>query len=542
MKVLRLMLFSLLLFLLHQHALALPGDVVATIPTPGKTPTGLTFDGKSLWVADRLADSLYALNPVDGTIQKAIPSPSFATAGLAWDGNSLWIVDEEEGRIYELDVESGITLRSIESPTPGPQGITFYNGSLFISDPRSDILAQISCEDGTTIEEYPAPMNHATGLTHWKNYLWSADRTTDMIYLMAPDHDGEVVLALDAPGPHVRGLATDGKFLYAVDYQDDTISKIVIDDGERLRQYDSHTLDLQFTYEFRNYGPGEVLSTDAWIAIAQDGPTQRLIEGPLFTPEPMDYPEDRWGQQVAHFRMTDLPLAQRNLVSMNLTVELNAIRQYVFPDQIGREVDIPKEIRTLYLSDEEKYRIHDPRIVQAVEEAIGEETNPYWKMRNIHRYIREHLYYELSGGWNVAPRVLERGNGSCSEFTFLFISMCRAAGIPARYVGSVVVRGDEASTDDVFHRWSQVYLPGYGWLHVDPQGGDKKKPSEVGESIGRLDNRFLLTTFGGGASEYLGWSYNYDTKWQSRGPVKVHTEMVGEWSPAKIEATPEEDD
>ena len=101
------------------------------------------------------------------------------------------------------------------------------------------------------------------------------------------------------------------------------------------------------------------------------------------------------------------------------------------------------------------------------------------------------MTYELSGGWNVAPQVLTRGNGSCSEYTFVFISMCRAAGLPARYVGSVVVRGDDASFDNTFHRWSQVYLPNYGWMHVDPQGGDREKQSEIAASIGQVDNRFL---------------------------------------------------
>jgi hypothetical protein len=58
----------------------------------------------------------------------------------------------------------------------------------------------------------------------------------------------------------------------------------------------------------------------------------------------------------------------------------------------------------------------------------------------------------------------------------------------------------------------------------------------VAESIGVLSNRFLITTEGGGASEYLGWGYNYDQKWSGRGPVKVHAEAVGEWSPRPEEA------
>ena len=44
--------------------------------------------------------------------------------------------------------------------------------------------------------------------------------------------------------------------------------------------------------------------------------------------------------------------------------------------------------------------------------------------------------------------------------------MCRAAGLPARYVGAIMIRGDDASTDEVYHRWPEVYLPGYGVVLV----------------------------------------------------------------------------
>jgi transglutaminase-like putative cysteine protease len=109
--------------------------------------------------------------------------------------------------------------------------------------------------------------------------------------------------------------------------------------------------------------------------------------------------------------------------------------------------------------------------------------------------------------------------------------MCRAAGLPTRFVGSVVIRGDDASTDDVFHRWCECYLPGYGWVPVDPSGGDRATPAEVAQCFGHVEPRFLITTEGGGASEYLGWGYNANEKWTSKGPVKVHVETVGEWSP-----------
>jgi len=516
-------------------AAAAPGDVLGSIPTPGSTPTGLAFDGENLWVADRLADTLTALDPATGEVRQTLPSPGFVPRGLAWDGSHLWCVDGEENRIARLDPESALTVWSIEAPTPEPQGLTWDGHDLWLADGGEDVICKISTQDGTVIEQFPAPMGYPTGLTWWNGYLWCADRREDRIYLMAPDHGGEVVLSLKAPGSHVRGLACDGTSLWAVDYQADEIFRLVIEDDETYKATDKHTLDLLLTHEFRNYGPGEVTELNVYIAVPHDMPGQKLLSGPTFTPAPTAMVADRWDQQVAHFRMNDLPLAERKQVRMEVQAELAAVRHFVYPHRVGKLKDVPRDIRRLYLADEDKYRLEDPRIQKAVAEAVGDEKNPYWIMRNIHRYIRERMYYELAGGWNAAPRVLERGNGSCSEYTFVFIAMCRAAGVPARYVGSVVIRGDEASTDDVFHRWSQVYLPGYGWVHVDPQGGDREFPGQVAESIGVLSNRFLITTEGGGNSDLLAWNYNHNETWQSRGPLKVHVEAVGEWSPVASE-------
>jgi sugar lactone lactonase YvrE len=519
------------LLLLPRLTAALPGDVIAKIPTPGPTPTGLAYDGKLLWVADRLEDRLSAVDPASGEVVKTLPSPGFVPRGLAWDGQHLWCVDGEEKRIMMLDVASGLTLRSIEAPMPSPQGIAWDGKYLWLVDDADDVIAQISIDDGTTIKQFPAPMSYPTGLTWWNGYLWCADRREDRLYLVDPDHGGEVVLSFDAPGAYARGLATDGRHLWNADYQEDAIFKLVIDDGEPYKVSDRHKLHMLLTHEFRNYGPGELRELNVYIAMPVEMPNQKFLSDISLTHSPLGILHDRWQQAVAHYQMADLPLAERIQVQMQVDVELAAVRHFVFPHRVGKLADIPKDIARLYLVDEDKYRIGDPIIQNAVKQAVGEEKNPYWVMRNIHRYLREHMYYELAGGWNVAPRVLERGNGSCSEYTFVFISMCRAAGIPARYVGAIVIRGDEASADEVFHRWSQVYLPGYGWVHIDPQGGDKEKPGEVAESIGVLSNRFLITTQGGGASEYLGWNYNYDQTWISKGPVKIHTEAVAEWSP-----------
>lgn len=208
------------------------------------------------------------------------------------------------------------------------------------------------------------------------------------------------------------------------------------------------------------------------------------------------------------------------------------------PEQTGDLSRIPEEIKKEYLADGSKYCLTDPRIYKTAKEIVGSETNCYQIARNVFEYIHQKIHYEMSDGWDTAPKILDRGTGSCSEFSVAFIALCRAAGLPARYVGSVVVRKDDASTDaGVFHRWPEVYLPNYGWVPFDASSGrgNFATPSDAAAAIGNREPNYLITTIGGGPSEYLGWEYNSEGTWKAKGPCKVVVERVGEWSPLQPE-------
>jgi transglutaminase-like putative cysteine protease len=60
--------------------------------------------------------------------------------------------------------------------------------------------------------------------------------------------------------------------------------------------------------------------------------------------------------------------------------------------------------------------------------------------------------------------------GSCRDVTVLFMEVCRAIGLAARFV-SGYQEGDPDSNDRHLHAWAEVYLPGAGWRGYDPTHG-----------------------------------------------------------------------
>ncbi len=507
--------------------LGTPGDIVKKVPLAFHHPTGCAWDGRHLWVADRKADMFYKID-AEGAILDSIPSPGYFPSGLAWDGKLLWSTDPTDAKIYATDVATKRTVTTLDAPAAGTTGIAWDGKSLWICDNVEKTISRIDASDGTTIASFPSPATDPRGIAFGNGYLWCSDRLRDQIYRIEPA-TGIVVLILDAPGRYSWGLSwRDGRLLNA-DYQSDAVFELVTRDNKQFKTYDPRLAVVDFSSEATVSGPGEVTSLDVNYAIPETRPNQKFLSPVTFEPKPTRMTKDRYGQEIAVFDFTDLAAPMSVDVTMKAAIETSAIRYFIYPEDVGRE--IPADVKATYLENDLKYDITNPYIRGIVAEVVGKETNVYWKARKLYQYLIAHMEYQLAGGWNVAPVVLKRGNGSCSEYSFSYISLCRAAGVPARYVGALVVRGDEASYDEVFHRWCEVYLPGYGWVPVDANAGDAVLPADQGASFGGISNRFLVTTEGGGGSEYLGWNYNADMKYVSTGKARVRLDSAAEWEP-----------
>jgi len=89
---------------------------------------------------------------------------------------------------------------------------------------------------------------------------------------------------------------------------------------------------------------------------------------------------------------------------------------------------------------------------------------------------------------------LSVGAGVCQDFAHLLLGVVRKRGLPGRYVSGYLVPGSAASPDAKLqeviggyasHAWAEVYLPGSGWVGLDPTLGKPLGLQHVRVAYGR---------------------------------------------------------
>ena len=109
----------------------------------------------------------------------------------------------------------------------------------------------------------------------------------------------------------------------------------------------------------------------------------------------------------------------------------------------------------------------DERIVERAHSIVGDEKDARRAAEKLARWVCERLEKQSPRVAQAsAIEILEDGRGDCSEHALLFVTLCRAVGIPARQCSGYVCVGSMWGA----HAWAEVWLG--AWVGADPTTGE----------------------------------------------------------------------
>ena len=116
-----------------------------------------------------------------------------------------------------------------------------------------------------------------------------------------------------------------------------------------------------------------------------------------------------------------------------------------------------------YLKSTSNIQVHHPQIHQIYIDQVGSKDNIHSILSKIHAYTYS-LKPRPFKGVTDALTAARLGEASCNGKSRLFIALSRAANLPSRLVGGIIL---DAGSKKTSHQWVEVYIKNE-WVPFDP--------------------------------------------------------------------------
>jgi hypothetical protein len=234
----------------------------------------------------------------------------------------------------------------------------------------------------------------------------------------------------------------------------------------------------------------------------------------VLTPGTISYEviNDSYAHQIEKIASNDMirwNIKSKDSNNYVLGVEADVIAQsFIFYDLNGKDALTINEIKTDYPELVKQYcqpQVHNdtvyvnsdnPAIKNVAETVLLESgtTNSFIVAKNLFVWLKNNTNYKTHPGdytVQTASKTFYDKAGDCDDLSILYMSLCRALDIPARFIRGILTDYDDEKISAVPHAWVEVFVGGNlginGWIPVECAGtakGSNKIQTEIYQNFG----------------------------------------------------------
>jgi transglutaminase-like putative cysteine protease len=270
---------------------------------------------------------------------------------------------------------------------------------------------------------------------------------------------------------------------------------------------------VQSVVTLENIGDNPSSLIKLWVALIQNLPPYQSVLSMDIQPVQDEFVRDSYSNLYALFVFEDVQPGEMIAIEISYSVIVNALK-YTWSDCQG---PVPDK----FIYPEKFLQSSAPELVDLSDDITANATNFCEKAEYIYNYVGDNFNYQ---GYNPgdlgALGAYEKSGGDCTEFSDMFIALNRSSGVPARFLeGLIYSSNDVTDPASIKHDWAEVYLPGTGWVPVDPTWGrfEDKRDSY----FAAMTPDHIIITIGRNLSQLNGYHFYYYRYWWENGTTEI---------------------
>ncbi len=277
--------------------------------------------------------------------------------------------------------------------------------------------------------------------------------------------------------------------------------------------------------------PGAVVR--AWLPFPQEYRQQKDVKLVRSEPPAIHIASTSAPQRTVYFEQTVGDDKKPPQFEIEVEFVTSAYCPKLDPEKV-QPYDVKGAVYREYTAERPPHIVFTPEVKELAHKIVGDETNPLEKALRIFRWISKNVPWCAENEYSIIPSLSAKGltarRGDCGVQNTSFTTLCRAAGIPARWQSGWQTKPGDWN----MHDWSEIYLEPWGWVPTDASYGVQKSsdPRVQDFFCGHMDPyRMIVNLDYGRALEPPKTSFRSEPIDFQRGEIEIdgHNLYFDEW-------------